>query len=38
MPIDELAISSRSEAAWPALSFILVLGLLDAFGPLSIDM
>ena len=42
MPPDELATLSpshqESAAANPALRFIILLGLLDAFGPLGIDM
>ncbi len=42
MPPDELATLSpphqESAAANPALRFIVLLGLLDAFGPLGIDM
>ena len=38
MPLDEQATSSRKGAAGPGFRFILLLGLLDAFGPLGIDM
>jgi DHA1 family bicyclomycin/chloramphenicol resistance-like MFS transporter len=42
MPVDELVTISRSHpesvSADPALRFIILLGLLDAFGPLGIDM
>src|SRR5271156_6895141 len=42
MPPEELATLSpshqESAAANPALRFIILLGLLDAFGPLGIDM
>jgi DHA1 family bicyclomycin/chloramphenicol resistance-like MFS transporter len=38
MPLDDPATPSRPEAARSAFRFILLLGLLDAFGPLGIDM
>ncbi|WZP00161.1 Bcr/CflA family multidrug efflux MFS transporter [Isosphaeraceae bacterium EP7] len=38
MPLDEQATLSRGAKAVPGLRFILLLGLLDAFGPLGIDM
>jgi MFS transporter, DHA1 family, multidrug resistance protein len=38
MRIDEPATSPHREAVRPAFRFILLLGLLDAFGPLGIDM
>jgi MFS transporter, DHA1 family, multidrug resistance protein len=38
MPLDEQATPPRKVAAGPGFRFILLLGLLDAFGPLGIDM
>jgi DHA1 family bicyclomycin/chloramphenicol resistance-like MFS transporter len=38
MPLDEQATLPGSEAPGPGFRFILLLGLLDAFGPLGIDM
>src|SRR5215468_6894603 len=38
MPLDEQATLPRGEVARPGFRFILLLGLLDAFGPLGIDM
>jgi DHA1 family bicyclomycin/chloramphenicol resistance-like MFS transporter len=38
MLVDEQAISSRKGMVGPGFRFILLLGLLDAFGPLGIDM
>jgi DHA1 family bicyclomycin/chloramphenicol resistance-like MFS transporter len=38
MPLDEPATPPRGEVARPGFRFILLLGLLDAFGPLGIDM
>src|ERR1700729_151947 len=38
MPTDPLATLPRRETTSPSFRFILLLGLLDAFGPLGIDM
>ncbi len=38
MPLDDQATPPGPEASGPGFRFILLLGLLDAFGPLGIDM